>query len=119
MIGPSGTDSPMVMIGPEQRAGGAARADEAEQPLALLGGEQVGHERPEHRDREQVEHADPDEEHARHDHRRDAERQQQPEQRQIDDEEVIDDGNEARARQLRHQRAVKRLRDEQRHERSR
>ena len=53
----------------KQRAGRAAGADEAEQPLALLGGEEVGHERPEHGDRKQIEHADPDEEHPRHDHR--------------------------------------------------
>ena len=51
----------------KQRAGGAAGADEAEQPLALFGAEEVGHERPEHRDREQIEDADPDEEDARHD----------------------------------------------------
>src|SRR5664280_1108635 len=30
-------------------------ADESKQPLALLGAEQVSHERPEHRDREQIE----------------------------------------------------------------
>ena len=48
--------------------------------------------------------------------RLDAERQQQPEQREIDDEEVIDDRNEPRARQPRHQRAVERLRDQQRDE---
>ena len=39
----------------EQGAGGAAGADEAEQALTLVGREQVGHERPEHRHREQAE----------------------------------------------------------------
>ena len=97
----------------EQGAGRAAGANEAEQPLALLGVEQVGHERPEDGDREQIEHADPDKKYARDDRGLDAERQQQPEQRQIGDKEMIDDGNEARARQFRHQRTVERLRDQQ------
>ena len=99
----------------EQRAGRAAGADEAEETLALLAVEQVGHERPEHRDCEEAEHADPDEEDARHHHRRDAEGQQQPEQREIGDEEMIDDGDEPGARQLRHQGAVERLHHEQSH----
>src|SRR5438128_5414577 len=39
---------------------------------ALLAGEEVSHERPEHRDGKEAEHADPDEENARHDHGRNA-----------------------------------------------
>ena len=45
------------------RANRTAHADEAVQPLALLAAEGVGHEAPEHRHHEQVEHARPDEEH--------------------------------------------------------
>ena len=45
-----------------------------------------------------------------------AERQQHPEQRQVGDEEVVDDRDEAGARQPRHQRAVERLGGQQRHE---
>jgi hypothetical protein len=60
--------------------------------------------------------ADPDKEHARDDHRRDVEHQQQPEEREIGDEEMIDQRNEARPRELCHQRAVERLRDDERNE---
>ena len=42
--------------------------------------------------------------------------QRQPKRPQVGGEEVIDDGDEARARQPRHQRAVDRLRDQQRRE---
>ena len=101
----------------QERARRAAGADKAEQTLALLGAEQVGHERPEDGNREQIKHADPNKEHARDDHRRDVERQQQPERGQMGDKEMIDDGNEPRARQLRHQRARERLRDNERDER--
>ena len=73
LTGPSGAESAIVIERAEQRARGAAGADEAEQPLALLAVEEVGHERPEHGDGEQVEHADPDEEDARDHDRRDAE----------------------------------------------
>ena len=33
-----------ITVGAEQRAGGTARADKSEQPLALFGREQIGHE---------------------------------------------------------------------------
>ena len=45
--------------------------------------------------------------------RLDAEREQQPEDREVRDEEVVDERDEARARQPRDQRAVERLRGEQ------
>jgi hypothetical protein len=86
---------------PQQRAGGPAGGDEAKQPLALLRRIEVGHERPEHRDGEQVEHADPYEEHPRNVDGADVEREQQPEDRDIQNEEVVDEGNETPARQLR------------------
>ena len=41
---------------------------------------------------------------------------EQPEQREVGDEELVDDGDEAAARQPRHQRAVQRLQHQQRHE---
>ena len=83
----------------QQRAGGPAGRDEAEQPLALLGGVEVGHERPEHRHREQVEHADPHEEHPRDMSLADVERQQQPEDRDIGDEKMVNERDKAPARQ--------------------
>jgi hypothetical protein len=43
-------------------------------------------------------------------------RQQQPKQGEVGDEKVVDDRDEPRARQFRHQRAIERLRDEQGHE---
>jgi hypothetical protein len=46
----------------------AAGCDEAEQPLGLLARQDLEHEAPEHRDQQQVHHADGDVEHAR-DHR--------------------------------------------------
>ncbi len=95
-----------------ERARSAARGDESEQALTLLGAEKICHVRPEDRDREQHEHADPDEEHARHDFALDAERQQQPENRQIGDKKMVDDRDEAPPRQARHQRAVDRHRGE-------
>ena len=97
----------------KQRSGGSSGADEPEQPLALLGGEQVGHERPEHRHRKQVEHADPDKEYPRDDHLLDVEGQHHPEQDQVGDEEMIDHGNEPDPRQPRHQLAIERLGEQQ------
>ena len=61
--------------------------------------------------------ANPNVKHAGDHHRVNLKCQQQPEQREVGDEKMIDDGDEAGARQSRYQRAVKRLRDEQRHER--
>ena len=103
--------------GSEQRARRTPGADEAEEALALLAGEDVGHEGPEHGDREEVEDADPDEEGARDLDRGDVQREEQPEECQVGDEEVIDEGNEARARQARDERAIERLGQEQHDER--
>src|SRR5260221_9462207 len=103
----------------EQGSSGAAGGNEPEQSLALLGSKQIGHERPEHRHREQVEHADPDKKYPCDDHLFYVENQQHPEQNQVGDEEMVDDGNKPDPRQSRHQRTVERLRDEQAEKRGR
>ena len=89
-----------------ERAGAAAGGDEAVKALALLGRVEVRHERPEHGDGEQVEDADPDEKHPRHERPVDAKLEQQPEDGEVGDEEVIDERNEAAPRHARHQRAI-------------
>ncbi len=55
----------LVSSGPDQRAGGAARGDQTEQPLGLLAAQDLEHEAPEHRDQHEVHDADADVEHAR------------------------------------------------------
>ena len=99
-----------------QCAGRASRGDEAEQPLALLAREQVGHEGPEHRNREQVEDADPDEEHACDLDLGDIQAEQQPEDRDVGDEEVVDERDEPPPRQPRHHGAEQRHRGQHRDE---
>src|SRR5918993_845000 len=54
---------PRGQPGPSDRAQRPAYADDAEESLALLQREPVRHERPEHHRGEQVEDAEPDEEH--------------------------------------------------------
>ena len=89
-----------------ERAGAAAGGDEAVKALALLRGVEVRHERPEHRHGEQIEDADPDEEHPCDELAVDAEFEEQPEDGQIGDEKVVDERDEAPPRQPRDERAV-------------
>src|SRR6266513_89620 len=71
-------DSRLTQAATPSRYGERINSGNAAKALALLAGEEVGHERPEHRDGKEAEHGDPDEENARHDHRRNAGGQQQP-----------------------------------------
>ena len=66
--GPQHLDQARGQQRSEQRAQAAAGGHEAEQASSLLHAEQVGQRRPESRDHQQVEHADPDED--RRGHRR-------------------------------------------------
>ncbi len=91
-----------------QRPGRATGGNEAEEALALFGIEYIRHERPEHGHREQVEYADPDEENTGDFDTRNAEPQQQPEDGDVGCEEVIDERDEALARQTRHDGAKQR-----------
>ena len=94
--------------GAEQRAGGTAGGDKPEQALALLGVVDVGHERPEHGDRKQIEHTDPHEKCLGGGAQFDPLRQKQPEDDYVDGEEVIHQRDEALARHAGHQSAVNR-----------
>jgi hypothetical protein len=76
---------------PGDRAGAAARGDQTVEALGLVAGIGVGHHAPEQRHREQVEHADPDEECPRRQHPDPARGHEQPEQPQAGDEERVDD----------------------------
>jgi len=76
----------------------AARGNESKEPARLLVAVQVGHEAPEHRHDEQVEHADPDEKGLRSEGRSDSELEQDVEYEQDGDEEQIDDRQEFAAR---------------------
>src|SRR6185436_8866741 len=102
-----------------ERADAAAGGDEAVEALALLRVVDVGHERPEDRHGEQDEDADPDEEHPCHSLPLDVEGEQQPEDRQVGDEEVVDERDEAAARDAGDERAVERHRREHHEERRR
>jgi hypothetical protein len=75
----------------KQRSSGASGTNKTKKAFALLTAKQVSHKRPEHRDRKQIEHANPNEEHACHDYRCDIGCYQHPKDCQIGYEEVIDD----------------------------
>jgi putative transposase len=76
--------------GTGQRSGGAAGRNEAEQTLGLGVVEQIGHETPEHRNDEQVEHTGPDKKGARHPDPGQSGSEQPEEEQQVGDEEEVD-----------------------------
>ena len=100
LAGPSGTESPIVMHRPEQRARGAAGADEAEQALALLAVKRSAMNDQNTATANRLNTLTQTKNTRATATGVDVERQQQPEQREIGDEEMVDDGMKRRARQL-------------------
>ncbi len=104
--------------GPGQGPAGASGGDDAVQALGLVGGEDVGHEAPEHRHHEQVEDADPDEEGRHGDGHAAIEAEHRVEDEQAGDEEAVDDGQEDPSLEPRHQRPVQWLGEQHAQERA-
>ena len=102
---------------PGDRPQAAARGDPAEEAAPLIGREQIGHEAPEHRHDQEVEHGEPDEEGPRDRDRVDPEPERGGEQEEVREEEAVDERDGARARYAREQRGREGHRDEQRGER--
>ena len=107
------------MTGPSDCAERAADADDRKQAMRLFGIEKIGHEAPEHRHHEQVEHADPDEEHRAEQTRADRvlDTEQGNERKHAGDEEQIHQRHENPSRETRDQRAEQRRQRERRDER--
>ena len=85
----------------DDRAQRPAHADEGKESLALVGVENVGHEGPEDRDDKKIEDTDPDEEGTADPDLLVRRRKfhQEIEENQVRDEEAVDDGDEAPARE--------------------
>ena len=94
------------------RAGDGARAParghESEEPLPLVGGEEVHEQGPEDRHHEEAVDADPDEEGPGQRRRRHPGAEERPEDEQRDQEEAVDEGHGPGARQAGHEAGVER-----------